>query len=188
MQILIPDLDATIEVDPVEAALRHALATAIGTADKLTGDDQAAANLGVANLQTQLDEYLASKDARMMIRVGYIKPAKFVELKFRLAGAQEKAQAERKIEAAAGEASGIAKWAVVTEALLDVYRDICKHGLKGWNLKEPAWVTEVAVIRGRNVEVAHEQVIEAIEQIGWLPALALKVLEYNTLSEDSKKK
>jgi hypothetical protein len=148
---LIPDLSATIEVDPREAVL------------DLQGDEVA------------LAEYRANPGDRVLFRVGYIKPAKFTELRFRLA------KMRPALKDADAEGLGYA------EAVLDVYRDLCRWSISGWNLDAPM-PQEEEKVRGRAVKVAAEVVVEAIEAKGWLHALAIKALEYNSLSDDSKKK
>lgn len=127
-----------------------------------------------------LPDLSATKDVEvapgLTFRIGYIKPAKLTALRVRLA----------RLPKAADENDEKAKLDLV-EPLFDVYRDLCRWGLRGWNLTDP-WPTEKEEVRGREVQVAAEAVVEAIEERGWLQDLASAILEFNTLQDDSKKK
>lgn len=188
MRVLIPDLDATIEVDPIELSLREGIELAENAAARESDQAQKAAQAARAEgLTKSLDEYLASTEPRMSVTIGYIKPARLSELRYRFAGAQEFAQRVGTDETQ-GTSVGHERWFEVAKKLDDVYRDLCKSGLRGWSVASPPWKTETEIVRGREVQVAHEWVVEAIEKMGWLRALAIKVLEYNTLDPETKKK
>lgn len=149
---LLPDLDATIEVDPREATL------------ELHGDE------------ALLAEYRASPGDRVLLKVGYIKPAKFTSIRFNMARLKPAKKSET------GEVDYD-----FSEGMVEVYREICRWAIKGWNIEIP-FPTDEEEVRGRKVKVASEPVIEAIEAKGWLHAVAIKALEFNTLGEDTKKK
>lgn len=188
MRVLIPDLDATTDVDPIELSLREGIDLAESAAarekDPALKEVHAAR---AASLVKSLDEYLGSTEPRMSVSIGYIKPARLSELRYRFAAAQEVAQ-QAGADEAQGTSVGHERWFEVAKKLDDVFRDLCKSGLRGWSVASPPWKTETEIIRGREVQVAHEWVIEAIEKMGWLRALAIKVLEYNTLDPETKKK
>jgi hypothetical protein len=148
---LLPDLDATIDVDPREQAL------------DLAGDEAA------------LAEYMAAPGERVMFKVGYIKPPVFTSIRFRMARIGKPPDGDHESMLA------------YSESMIDVYRELCRWSLRGWNLDIP-FPTEDEKVRGRTVKVAAESVIEAVEARGWLAPLGLAVLSYNTMDDDSKKK
>ena len=112
----------------------------------------------------------------LSFRIGYIKPAKMTAIRVALARLP-------RVTEDAPEADRLN----AIEPMFEAYREICRWGIKGWNIDDPMPMEDDSV-RGRSVQVAADGVVEAIEERGWLASVATAILEYNTLDDASKKK
>lgn len=162
---LLPDLSATIEVDPVECVLENEVPT----------EDGAAKEAAVAKLEA----YRAEADKCFKFVVGYIPPSKMTALRFNISRYAK--------EATKLEKNGEDGSTTFGERLTDVHREACKFGIKGWTIAGTPFPTEKVQQGGREVTVAAQSLIDQLELRGWLFALGGAVLEYNTLSDQKKR-
>lgn len=154
---LLPDLSATIQIDPVEVSWEFVVA--------ISKDSER------EDAERNLSEYRASPGS-LRFTLRYIKPAKMTALRFALAKARE--------------AGGDDKFATA-DGMSDVYRDLVRWGVCGWSLPG-AFPCDTARVRGQDVQIASESFVEQVEAKGWLHPVAVEVLKYNSLGENSKKK
>lgn len=160
---LLPDLDATIEVDPVECALE-----------------------GTTGAESKLAEYKASPEQDRCFRfvVGYITPSKMAGIRYALARMMRGLKTgEQTKELNADEVAE--NTMQFMERIAPIHREALKYGLRGWTIKEPFPVEKVTS-GGREYVVASEALLDQIEMRGWSFSLAGAVLDYNTLSDEKK--
>jgi hypothetical protein len=164
MSILVPDINATAEVnfECVRVAHNNKILASIAN-DK--GEDLAP---GI--------ERVPEADDPVAI-IGYIPPAKMTEIRQRIWSRMDDAGEVKDID---------------TATLLDINRDVCRWGLKGWknvcsNKGEIPFYQSKAKHRDRDIDIAANEVIDVIEIMGWVNSLASEISAYNTL-DDSKKK
>jgi len=185
--MLVPDLTATHDVDPVVIAkernleflgrvleaIRREIAkekdegklTDLRTAEKEQAGD-------IADLEAM--EY-EPDETTPVITLGYLPASKLTSI--RHAGSSVHRMP-----------AGLNK----DEASTDLDREVCTWGVKGWRLQGAAGELEIGKVwtkcRGVEFSILDAESLDVIERMGWLQPLAYAVLEFNRLGADVKKK
>jgi hypothetical protein len=175
---LLPDLSATVEVDPVECLLESEVPGEEPRAGATAEEALAHANRRTEALG-KLEAYRAEADKCFKFLVGYIPPSKMTAIRFSISKyAKEATKLESKGEDGNNQFG---------ERLVDVHREACRFGIKGWTIGDAVFPVEKVQQGGREISVAAQSLIDQLELRGWLFALGGFVLEYNTLSDQKKR-
>jgi hypothetical protein len=175
--VLVPDLTATVEIDPIAEKLRGELTTAPlmerGKDDKITQEDFDAAKAAhLARLNEQLEAYTASTDPKPSITIGYISPSKMTAIdNARFAASQNKTDVEGMLN-----------------ALSDSTREMVRWGVRGHDIEHAPFKSHLAKWRGQDHAVATDDMLDIYERNGWLHAISGAIQIYNRLGDSKKKK
>lgn len=171
-QILVPDFDATIEIDPELVRLEWELEI---TPLETTGSGGVSESARQA-AQKRLDEYKADPVSTRLI-IGYLPAEKMTEIKF------------KSWEAYQIQDVGGAFKVEQARAIDEVNRLICLWGVRGWKDMQgpdgkPFPFEGCKPLFGN----AGPRDMRVIDHMGWLVPVAKCIWRYNTLDESKKKR
>lgn len=172
-RLLVSDLSATTEIDPELGRLEFDLELYSSYSKR---EDVAEK---IADLQKRIEEYKASEDPKPVFTIGYIPPAKHTEIKAHFVTV-----------------SGIDGYEPIKVESAELQRKVCAWGLRGWNIHQEKdgkvipfdMKFKADKCRSRDYQIVDDSCIDVVEHNGWLESTARKILEYNRLSEEHKKK
>lgn len=186
-QILVPDFDATEEIDPelvrLEWELELTPCERIGTG-MLSDTRQRAA-------QQCLDDYKADPVSTRLI-IGYLPPEKLTMIKHRTWEAQQMTTDQVRdavSEQVQGAVAVPGKLNIdQVRAFDEINRTICLWGVRGWrDMQGPDG--KPFPFEGCKELFGHAgpRDLRVVDHFGWLGPMARRILRYNTLDESKKK-
>lgn len=177
-QILVPDFDATIEVDPELERLEWELSIT-GFTDR-TGSEGPERRHEPSNdreiAQGRLDDYKKDPVSTRLI-IGYLPAEKMTEIKFRSWEAYQTQNTDGSFNADQA------------RAIDEVNRRICMWGVRGWKDMQgpdgkPFPFEGCKPLFGN----AGPRDMRVLDHMGWLVPMAKCIWRYNTLDESKKKR
>jgi len=168
---LVPDMSATVTIDPELERLRNE-ATLLEAIAKDKPEVLPASQDATGELQAY-----DPKDADCpALVVGYIPPGKVTEL-----------------NAALSEIADLPTQRAKIVRLGEINRDFCRWSLRGWALKNTKgdavpFLAKTEKFRGQDHPVADETMLDILELMKWLGPVARYVQELNNLGEEMRKK
>ena len=171
MRIIVPDFDATQEVDPVLLKMELEFERA-ERAVKSTDDADVKKKLKVIlkDMKKAKASYEKTGDKKPSFTIGYIPAAK----KTTATNMAIKAGAE-------------SDFVKLADQSIDADRLVVKFGLRGWDLSIP-FESEDEWVCGNKVKAASSMVLEVVEHNDLLRGLARAILKLNELTEAEKKR
>jgi hypothetical protein len=108
--------------------------------------------------KADLAEYQEAKGERPRVTIGYLPTGKVMEVSCWKHPEEEQAQ---------------------YKSIVDQYREICRHGVRGWNLKPMKFEIKD--------KMAGDRCLDVLQMRSWLIPVGAAILDYNRLNEDQKK-
>lgn len=179
MQVIIPDLSATTDVDPCFVRLVADL-EAFRAHPAIDGDE-GAKEAAIAWQAAQLSEYESSTEPKPSISIGYIPPSKLTaidNMKFAAVSHSRKVADDKAVDATEAALNA------VSESL----RETVRWGVKGCVIPGVEFEQVNATWRGQTHKVCAERIVDMFEANGWLHALTNEILRFNRLGDSKKKK
>jgi hypothetical protein len=177
-KLLVPDLSATVDVDPELARMDDELRMLHSSVDSVQGEERRAEiERIVADAQSSRGEYASGDGWRPQVTIGYMPGAVRTRL--------------RNAALASRTADNDVEHELERGAYID--RETVRYGLRGWNLTDEhkaeiecsMGTDEVAGVR---VPVASHEAVAIIEAMGWLRGVAYEIHRYNQLDDEQKKR
>ncbi len=184
-QVLTPDSSETIEFDIVEESLQREVEILELAAAEVDDDkkiEQQILDEQLVTAQGSLADYhdlIKDNERPALITIGFMPPGKRTEFELR-----------------ARAILGGKKYAELDYEKLQEYHTVqkatCQWGVKGFKIRNEnggvEYTTEDGKFRTVTYKIASQKVADLFEMNTWLDLLQQKVLEYNRLGKDTKKK
>jgi hypothetical protein len=175
MQILVPDLGATTDVDPCLSRLVADLE--MYRAHPPIDGDESAKEAAVAFQAALLAEYEASPEAKPVVTVGFLPASKLTAIDNAKFAAVQRSQADKTQDSTEA----------ALNAVSDSLRETVRWGVKGCSIAGVEFNNRTVDWRGKAYKVCADEVVELFERNGWLHVLTHEILRFNRLGDAKKK-